>query len=637
MEAVGPPATLPSPVASQEGLPGDGMRARFVEARPGLLRPTYVPRDTAAREALRIEHVAVMLERQGERKAARESAGDCCEACTLSVRCCICGVLRPLPSLHAVTVVAHPLELARSSSTHPLLVRGLRSADVAAWGSPETPDLRAVLARVASACAVSKRTPVFLFPAPQALSVAGLYGALSTAERAAGLHIIVLDGTWANVRPMVRGLPSEAPCIVVRPGSPHALFGPIRTQPGPGRVSTLEAVACAFDEWRAAAAAAAAAAAGPPLVRAAGADEPEAAPVPLARVTGWLGRYLAGSVTPSAGPTPSIIGPPARKAGSHESGLDSDDDECDEGDCNDEGGRAEPDSPATAHLHPEQAARREAFPPGYLVPASPLHMRPLPLPLCMLGTTEPGSGCSAASSAPTRPFTAAAAMYLDPTAVRLRCYLMTLVDAMLWQRGQIAGPLAHSRGSGYGTWTMGIAPQRRRLARLRAAAAAAEAAALPVPAAAGPTDGVHPEGTGRDEAVVGAFRRLPVFLVRHILGFVAGPRSSDACLWPQGYAPRHAKGNADWAAGGHSAVVAEAVLSSAGSAAGTVAAAAAACISGGTGPHSPSSVATPLPRQATKLPHLPPGCEGSAIAATCTDFWFLACGRPSPSCRFQPW
>lgn len=644
------------------------------------MRPTFVPTDPESREQLRLEHAALQLARQGRKDSAREALGSACQVCKLVPRSCICAVLRPLPSIHAVTVLLHPAELGRASSTHAILSRGLKNSDVAVWGSSATPDMRSVLCSVARACDVSGRTPVFLFPAPQALSVRGLHAALPPERRRSGLHVIVLDGTWANVRPLVRDMPPGAACVVVRPGTPHALFGPLRTQPNPGRVSTAEAVACLFDEWRGAAAAAAGA-------EEAGASHSVGTPKETIDPD-WLQRYVAaGTVAQeaaSAGPAQPEHDPSASDVG------DDDDDDSvvrggGDGDVTslgdglghvylDEGGVA------GAAVHKPVASAAFLPPPEYLAPSSPLHLRPLLRPPPRSGSDNTAAAADEERAGQRAVPALPADMYLDLTATRLRGYLMALVDAMILQRGQMTGPrmsvapsaasarvVAESRGAGYGTWTMGVAPQPRRLARFARAAAtlsAGDACSSPeAPAVEVPAGADAPGAGGRGgSGTIGPFNRLPAFLVRHILSFIPTSPSAAAegrVAWPQGYYPRHAGGSSDWTRSALSVAVSAAADATIGRAvvAGVSGAREGAFEAAGSPRHaqaaSPSSIRSSpghedgsraeggghpqRRRREPNLPHLPAGCCGGPMAATCTDFWHLACGRASPSSRFVAW
>ena len=223
-------------------------------------------------------------------------------------------------------------------------------------------------------------------------------------------------------------------------------------------------------------------------------------------------------------------------------------------------------------------------------------------------------------------------MYQDPRGTRLRAHVMTMVDAMCWQRGQLAGPLPPSRGSGYGAWTMGVAPQPRRTLRLTQ------------------REGEEACRSTGWRTTIGPFSGVPAFLVRHILGFAG-------VSMPQGYYHRHAEGNPEWRSssrsGGRSSLMcaAAAPIAAAGdfSSASTAAdeaqtsaadeSVAGRCVTVEDGASAASGFSAwgKYRWGEAPLPHLPLGVQGSAIAASCTDFWYLACGRPSPASRFLPW
>lgn len=215
-------------------------------------------------------------------------------------------------------------------------------------------------------------------------------------------------------------------------------------------------------------------------------------------------------------------------------------------------------------------------------------------------------------------------------------HVMTLVDALMMQRGTLTGPLVpDSRGSGYGTWTLGVSPQRRRVMRAEAAAAAAEAATSPVCSGGGAS---VEDATG--DGGIGPFSRVPAFLVRHIAAFVGPPL-------PEGYVHRPSAGSALWqdrpkgrGRGAAKGAGSPAVAEPAAPAARGGGSASRAEVGLGEARGAPASVAADAPgeecTQATSegrvrarwgvyrwgeapLPHLPPSVRGSALAATCTD------------------
>ena len=229
--------------------------------------------------------------------AAKGASPHTCDGCGLVRRVCICGEISALPVRHTVSVVIHPCELGRSSSTHKLLTRGLQRSRTYVWNTPQWADLQAIWADIATRCAASGQAPAILFPSQSAIHVADYYASLPPSQRRAGLHAVAIDGTWSNARCIAKevdrlqpvhvsvptpgdvsggvgsgvgsgiGAPSNScggtgagsgaatvtvsPVLVfVSPRQPFTLFHPLRKQPSPGRVSTVEAVALVLDECR---------------------------------------------------------------------------------------------------------------------------------------------------------------------------------------------------------------------------------------------------------------------------------------------------------------------------------------------------------------------------------------------------
>ena len=210
------------------------------------------PAGGAALLAASVADTLARLAARREQSRDEASFGRRCPVCSLQLTPprCICGhSLAPTPSRHTVTVLINAGEVGRASSTHKLLLGSLRGSETAVWGTPECPSLEAVWDRVAAHCAgTSGRLPAILFPAPGAVSVGELMSGATPVQRAAGLHLIVVDGTWSQARAILRRPPSGATFCVVGPRQAYTLFGPARTQPGPGMLSTVEAVAVALDE-----------------------------------------------------------------------------------------------------------------------------------------------------------------------------------------------------------------------------------------------------------------------------------------------------------------------------------------------------------------------------------------------------
>jgi hypothetical protein len=150
------------------------------------------------------------------------------------------------------------------------------AAAAAAAGGGGAP--AALNAEAASAGAASAPVAASASGAAAALAAAVASAAAPRTRLRAALHVVAFDGTWKGARRMHRVMLAEAsadaasdaaalaaegdaagaaaalaaaPCdVVVRNAYRFSLFQPLRRQPTPERVSTLEAVACCYDDWQ---------------------------------------------------------------------------------------------------------------------------------------------------------------------------------------------------------------------------------------------------------------------------------------------------------------------------------------------------------------------------------------------------
>ena len=204
----------------------------------------------------RLQQVAALLDR---RRAHRVDTG-ACHSCALRQRFCICGALvrLTLPAARrlSVVLVVAAVELGRSSSTHKLVSATLGAPtfvlDSAAHGGGAASVWRAVSDRAA---ARGERVCV-LFPSPTAVPFSSFASGGGTGSDG-GTCVIALDATWKVARRMRRSLELAAAADGVELASVRisnaaagcfSLFQALRRQPTPLRVSTLEAVACCFDD-----------------------------------------------------------------------------------------------------------------------------------------------------------------------------------------------------------------------------------------------------------------------------------------------------------------------------------------------------------------------------------------------------
>jgi len=209
------------------------------------------------------------------------------------------GGAPPPPPRLFVSVVVAAFELGRASSTHKLVAATLGAGAARGFvlDSEEDGGAREIWATVRAQARALRQRVCFLFPSEEARRFpdvwreeVALEAAAATATtnaaaaslplqpqpRRAALHVVAFDATWKGARRMHRVMLdaaradaaadaealaaagdatgaaaalAAAPCdVVVRNAYRMTLFQPLRRQPTPERVSTLEAVACCFDD-----------------------------------------------------------------------------------------------------------------------------------------------------------------------------------------------------------------------------------------------------------------------------------------------------------------------------------------------------------------------------------------------------
>jgi DTW domain-containing protein YfiP len=153
-----------------------------------------------------------------------------CLRCLRPTEFCVCADLRPVRSATRVVLLQHPREarlaicsawLTRLALENAELHRGVRFA--------EHPRVRELAAAPGTA---------LLYPGPDA----------EPADRASPPRaLLVIDGTWPQSERMLRDNPALArlPRIGLTPDRASGYAG-LRREPGPDRLSTLEAVALAL-------------------------------------------------------------------------------------------------------------------------------------------------------------------------------------------------------------------------------------------------------------------------------------------------------------------------------------------------------------------------------------------------------
>jgi DTW domain-containing protein len=155
-----------------------------------------------------------------------------CRRCLRPEAFCVCSGLGPIPSRTRVLLLQHPREarlaicsawLTRVALERCELHRGVRFD-----GDPRVREL------------VATPGAALLFPSPYSTPADAL------AARPPEL-LVVVDGTWLQAEKMLAVNPAIAalPRVTLSPGHESG-YGELRREPGPGHLSTIEAVAHAL-------------------------------------------------------------------------------------------------------------------------------------------------------------------------------------------------------------------------------------------------------------------------------------------------------------------------------------------------------------------------------------------------------
>ena len=162
------------------------------------------------------------------RSRTAPDGGGRCARCALKASVCACALLPSLPVRTRFVILRHAREADKSSNTARWAALLLPSCELRKWsGRPDVADLGDL----------GQPGDWLLFPGEP--PPAGPERSVVTPER-----LVVLDGTWRQVRRMLRSLPalSGLPRLSVRPRPQR--FG-LRASPSPQHLSTLEAIASA--------------------------------------------------------------------------------------------------------------------------------------------------------------------------------------------------------------------------------------------------------------------------------------------------------------------------------------------------------------------------------------------------------
>ena len=162
-------------------------------------------------------------QRMRSRKALR------CARCRYSLGVCMCDEVVALPTRTRVLVVAHYIELHKTTNTSRLAALALSNASVRGRGHPEE--------RTAPPVPDGKR--LVLYPGVGARE-------LTASDAADDLILVVPDGTWTQAGRVARRDPAAVGAEQVRLPGTHASRYTLRRGAREGGVCTLEALALAL-------------------------------------------------------------------------------------------------------------------------------------------------------------------------------------------------------------------------------------------------------------------------------------------------------------------------------------------------------------------------------------------------------
>jgi tRNA-uridine aminocarboxypropyltransferase len=153
-----------------------------------------------------------------------------CPDCWLHRTLCLCAIVPRVATRTRVVLVAHQLELRKPTNTGRLAVRCLPNSAVVVRGAGGD----------SSAPWREAAAPVLLFPH------AGAEPLERWRDHPVPVTLVVPDGTWRQATRARRRLPglTDIPCATLPPSFIDAPR--LRRQVRPGRLSTLEAIACAL-------------------------------------------------------------------------------------------------------------------------------------------------------------------------------------------------------------------------------------------------------------------------------------------------------------------------------------------------------------------------------------------------------
>ena len=156
-----------------------------------------------------------------------------CPRCLLQQRVCLCADIPVVTTRTRVVIVRHHLERWRSSNTGRLAHLALGNSEIVEYGGELGPTGTALPGDA-------------LPPLDGAWLLYPIGEPLTLAPQPPPRQLVVIDATWAQARKMYRKLDALRGLPIVRLPDAPMPAARLRTSPGPGRVSTIEAIARAL-------------------------------------------------------------------------------------------------------------------------------------------------------------------------------------------------------------------------------------------------------------------------------------------------------------------------------------------------------------------------------------------------------
>ena len=159
-----------------------------------------------------------------------------CSGCSLPPRWCLCDALPPVATPLAVHVLIHRHELGKPSSTGRVVSRAVRGAVCHTYQRVSRHFPPAGFP--ADACEPDRELWI-LHPTGEPLPAAPT---ATAAPRGAGIHILLLDGTWRQAGDMLRSVEGRGRCVRLPDAAAEPSRFWLRDQPAPRHVSTAESL-----------------------------------------------------------------------------------------------------------------------------------------------------------------------------------------------------------------------------------------------------------------------------------------------------------------------------------------------------------------------------------------------------------